>query len=152
MRRLRSLLQARRPVLVTCEPDVHVRSAVAAMAQAGAGIVAVLERGELVGVFSERDLMTRVVAAGLSVDETSVGQVMTSAPLTAREDEPIASAVEKMQSRSIRHLPIVSVRGALVDMLSIRDLLGEQLAQHRNDLHDLRSYVSGEYEAGQQGA
>jgi CBS domain-containing protein len=99
-----------------------VRDVARRMTDRNVGAVAVLDDGKLVGVFSERDLMTRVVAAGLDPDQTAVENVMTRNVVVAAPRDDINSAMQKMHSLGCRHLPVVD-GGTLLGMLSIRDLL-----------------------------
>lgn len=99
-----------------------VRNVAKMMSDKNIGAVAVLEGGRLVGIFSERDLMKRVVAAGLNPDQTQVSKVMTKEIVVAKPEEDINAALLKMHSLGCRHLPVVD-SGNLVGMLSLRDLL-----------------------------
>jgi len=92
------------------------------MVERNIGMVAVVEEGILAGVFSERDIMSRVVARGLDPDTTSVAAVMTKDIVVAEPDDNLDSALQKMHAIGSRHLPIVH-DGKLVGMISIRDLL-----------------------------
>jgi CBS domain-containing protein len=91
------------------------------MATNNVGIVAVLEGDRLVGVFSERDVVRRVVDRGLEPASTPVAQVMTSDLVVADADDDYQSAMRKMDQANIRHLPVVS-GGRLLSMLMRADL------------------------------
>ena len=108
--------------LILAQSSDNVRDVARKMSERNIGAIAVLDSGKLVGIFSERDLMTRVVAAGLDPDDTPVSNVMTRALVAARPEEEIGSALQKMQSLGCRHLPVVE-EGNLIGMLSLRDLL-----------------------------
>lgn len=108
--------------LFVIEPDINVRSAAQTMSDRNIGAVAVVESGRLAGVFSERDIMSRVVAKGLDPDATKVGVVMSKELVVAEARENVDSALRKMHSIRARHLPVVE-DGKLVGMLSLRDLL-----------------------------
>lgn len=109
--------------LTVIDPGIDVRSAARTMADRNIGAVAVVEKsGRLAGIFSERDLMSRVVAAGLDPDATNVGLVMSKELVVADPREDVDTALEKMHSIRARHLPVVE-DGKLVGMISIRDLL-----------------------------
>jgi len=114
-------------------PDATVLEAAQIMAERGIGALAVLAPdGALVGIFSERDVMARVVARGLVPAETRVASVMTRDPHRLSPGDTIFEAQELMQSAGCRHVPIVD-RGRYVGMISMRDLppgnrrQGEQL-------------------------
>ncbi len=138
------LLAKRSPVMHIVSPEQTVHDAVALMAARRIGAVPVVERGHLVGIFSERDVVRRVVAAGRHVEKTRIGDVMTPEPVTAAPSEERALAVRKMENVGCRHLPIVQ-HGALVDMLSIRDLLFDELEERREVVESLRRYIGGSY-------
>ena len=108
--------------LIVIEPGWSVRNAAERMTERNIGAVAVVEKGALAGVFSERDIMSRVVAKGLNPDSTEVSDVMSRELVVAAPSEDVLSAIQKMHSIGSRHLPIVD-EGKLVGMISIRDLL-----------------------------
>lgn len=109
-------------VLTVIDPDMNVRSAAQTMTERNIGAVAVVSAGHLAGIFSERDLMARVVAKGLNPDDTAVSMVMSTDLVVAESTEDVDSALQKMHSISARHLPVVD-DGKLVGMISLRDLL-----------------------------
>jgi CBS domain-containing protein len=108
--------------LIVIEPGWSVRNAAERMTERNIGAVAVVEKGTLAGVFSERDIMSRVVAKGLDPDSTEVSDVMSRELVVAASTEDVLSAIQKMHSIGSRHLPVVD-DGKLVGMISIRDLL-----------------------------
>jgi CBS domain-containing protein len=135
-------------MLTVIEPGWTVRTAAERMTERNIGAVAVVEAGALAGIFSERDIMRRVVAAGLSPDDTPVSTVMTKELVVAESRESVDSAIQKMHSIGSRHLPVVD-DGKLVGMISIRDLLEVDDAQQRAKatfLSDLVRY-SPDYES-----
>ena len=81
-----------------------------------------LDSGRLVGIFSERDVMRRVVAAGLNPEKTTVANVMTKDLVVGKPTDDINAALQKMHALGCRHLPVVD-SGNLVGMVSLRDLL-----------------------------
>jgi CBS domain-containing protein len=99
-----------------------VRNVARMMSDKNVGAVAILESGRLVGIFSERDLMKRVVADGLNPEKTAVGNVMTKELVVGHPKDDINDALQKMHSIGCRHLPVVD-SGNLIGMLSLRDLL-----------------------------
>ena len=99
-----------------------VREVARTMSECNIGAIAVLDAGKLVGIFSERDIVTRIVVEGRDPDETHVDSVMTKDLFVAGPDDDINDALQKMHECNCRHLPVVH-RGNLVGMISIRDLL-----------------------------
>jgi signal-transduction protein with cAMP-binding, CBS, and nucleotidyltransferase domain len=106
------------------------------------GAIIVLCEGKLRGVFSERDLMKRVVAEGRDPMATLVEDVMTRDVVTVEECASLEDAMELMQANSCRHLPVT--RGSQVTaFLSMRDLMNEELARKTEELHHMRAYIHG---------
>ena len=134
--------------LIHAEASERVRDAAKKMSNANVGAVAVLDGGRLVGIFSERDVMSRVVAAGLDPDKTLVSNVMTKDIVVADPRDSVDSALAKMHTVGCRHLPVVK-EGNLVGMLSIRDLLEVDDEDNTNRVRFLRELVtySPDYES-----
>ena len=134
--------------LVRAEKSQTVRDVASVMTKANVGAVAVLDSGRLVGVFSERDIMARVVAAGLDPAKTRVENVMTKDIVVADPRDSVDSAIAKMHKIGCRHLPVVK-EGNLVGMLSIRDLLEYDDEDQTNRVKFLRDLVtySPDYES-----
>ncbi len=142
MGRLADLLQKRSPVVHAMEPDRTVADAVAVMAEHQIGAIPVLRDGELIGIFSERDLLRRVVAPGRSLEKTLLRDVMTADPVTATTRDPRELAIRKMQAVGCRHLPIMA-DGAIIDMLSMRDLLIVEIEERGAEIDALKQYIRG---------
>lgn len=133
--------------LIHANPSDNVRAVARMMSDRNIGAIAVLDSGRLVGVFSERDLMSRVVATGLDPDGTAVATVMTKELVVADAGEHIDDALQKMYDLKCRHLPVIR-GGKLIGMLSIRDLLqvdDENNRQRASFLKELVTY-SPDYE------
>jgi len=120
MKRVRDFLRGEEVFYAT--PDLTVRQAAQYMSTKEIGAVPVLEKGRLVGIFTERDLLTRVVAYGLDPATTSVGEVMTKELVVADAGDHYEVALEKMKDCNCRHLPVVE-KDRLVGVVSMRDLL-----------------------------
>ncbi len=120
MKQIAEIIQGRQ--LFHANSSESVRDVVKQMSEKNIGAIAILDGGRLVGVFSERDLMKRVVAAGLNPESTLVARVMTKEIVVGSPEDDITSALQKMYSLGCRHLPVVD-SGNLVGMISLRDLL-----------------------------
>lgn len=106
------------------------------------GAIIVLCEGKLRGVFSERDLMKRVVAEGRDPRATMVEEVMSRDVVTVDECASLEEAMELMQGHNCRHLPVT--RGSQVTaFLSMRDLMNDELARKTEELHHMRAYIHG---------
>jgi CBS domain-containing protein len=138
MKTLRDIM--RDGFLFTVEQHATVAEAVRVMAKNNVGITCVLNGAQLVGVFSERDVVQRVVDRGLDPVRTPVHEVMTTDLVVADVDEDCQSAIHKMDQANIRHLPVVS-EGQLVSMLSIRDLLRVNMEDKDAEIHHLHAYL-----------
>jgi CBS domain-containing protein len=138
MKKLRDIM--RPDFLHTVSPQARVADAARLMADKNVGIVAVLDGDRLAGVFSERDLLKRVVARGLDPLRTPVGDVMTADIVAAGADEDYQSAMRKMDKKNIRHLPVVE-GGRVLSMLSIRDLMRAALEDAGQEIESLQAYL-----------
>ena len=133
-RPVRSILRARLgPTLVSAGPDGSVRAAARRMAENRCGSVLVMEDERLLGIFTERDLLVRVVAAGLAPDATRLGEVMTRDVETIGAGEPMREAVRRMDEGCFRHLPVV-YGGRVVGVLSLRDVPVLELGRMAEEL------------------
>lgn len=146
MTQLADILEGR--PLIHAESSEKVREVARRMAEKNVGAVAVLDSGRLVGIFSERDVMSRVVAAGLNPDDTSIAKVMTKDIVVGSPDEDIDEALQKMHNIGCRHLPVVE-GGKLIGMISLRDLLEIDDITQRKKTKFLRELVtySPDYES-----
>jgi CBS domain-containing protein len=122
-RPVRSIIRRRRlgPQLISARPDETVCAAAKRMADNKCGSVLVMEDGRMAGIFTERDVMVRVVAAGLDPAKTRVCEVMTTDPQTISAEAPVAEAVRRMDEGAFRHLPVIDGNEVL-GVLSIRDI------------------------------
>lgn len=127
--------------LIHADRSENVREVARKMSEKNVGAVAVLDSGKLVGVFSERDLMKRVVAAGLNPEKTAVETVMTKDIIVADPVDDLDSALQKMHAVGCRHLPVVQ-GGNLIGMISLRDLLEVDDDTQRKRVSFLRELVT----------
>ena len=100
-----------------------VADAVASMRESGAGYVLVADAGHILGIFTERDLLRRVIAAGRTPAGTPIESVMTPDPVVLRRDDSLATAVNKMVMGNFRHVPLVDAGGRVRGVTSSHDLL-----------------------------
>ena len=121
---VRSILGRHR--LVTATPATSVSQAAELMARRQVGAVVVVEDEHLVGIFSERDAVFRVVACGLEPATTPLAAVMTPAPVTIGPERTFGHAMSLMQARGCRHLPVVE-NGRPIGIVSARNALDPEL-------------------------
>ncbi|MCS7161618.1 MAG: CBS domain-containing protein [Gemmatales bacterium] len=113
-------------------PHASVREAVRCMQERRMGCVLVCEGEKLVGIFTERDLLRRVLALGKPLS-LALRECMTPNPVTVRESETIGTALRRMQQGGYRHLPVVSDVGTPVAILSIKRII-RYIAEHMPEL------------------
>ncbi len=111
-----------------------------AMVDRNIGAVPVLEDGLLVGIFSERDLMKKVVVEGRDASRTRVGDVMTRDPLTVAPSEELEACMLLMRQHGFRHLPISDGK-QLKGMVSLRDILLRDLTDKDDEVRMMRAYI-----------
>ena len=112
--------------LVMLPSSATVREAAICMSERQVGAVLVTRDGALEGIFTERDLLHRVVAPGRDPNGTHLVEVMTKNPDTIEADDYAIEALSRMSERGYRHLPVLD-QGRLVGIVSRRDFLGEEI-------------------------
>ncbi|MCC7486054.1 MAG: CBS domain-containing protein [Burkholderiales bacterium] len=139
-RTIRSIIENQE--VVSAAGATTVREAARLMNQHGVGALMIVEDGKLTGVFTERDVMTRVVAADKDPRVTRLAEVMTRDPLTVHPDRPFPEALHLMHEHGFRHVPVVE-NGRAVGVVSTRDALGPELEDfiyellRRNQANDI---------------
>ena len=123
-RTVRQIIEGQDPVIAAA--SMTVREAAQLMKQHNIGALMVVEDEKLVGVFTERDALFRVVAEGLEGGQTDLAAVMTRNPQTIAPDNGFTSALQMMHDGGYRHLPVVD-EGRVVGIVSVRDALGPEL-------------------------
>jgi CBS domain-containing protein len=117
-----------------------VLETVQAMVERNIGAVPVLHGGKLVGIFSERDLMKRVVAEGHDPRRTCLAEVMTQDPYTIGMNAELESCMTLMREHNFRHLPVCH-EGQLIGMVSLRDILLQDLNEKDYEMRMMRAYI-----------
>ncbi len=132
--------------LVTAQADEMVGAAARRMREAGVGAVVIVEGETVTGIFTERDLLTAVVAEGLDPSRTPVGDVATRDVISVDVAAPLRACAETLRDRGIRHLPVVD-GGRPIGILSARDFFNavaegfEKLIERSRFDEQLRSNV-----------
>jgi CBS domain-containing protein len=117
-----------------------VLETVRVMVERNIGAVPVVHNGKLVGIFSERDLMRRVVAEGRDPRSTCMAEVMTDDPLTVNTHEDLQECMAMMRRHGFRHLPVCH-DGQLVGIVSLRDILLHDLDEKDDEVRMMRAYI-----------
>jgi CBS domain-containing protein len=132
--------------VLTTRPGATVFEAVEEMCRHRVGALMVVEGEHPLGMFSERDLMVRVILAGRDPATTTVGDVMTHAVVCVSRDTRPAEAMAVITGHRCRHLPVVD-QGRVVGVVSIGDLVRFFSQNQEYEIQMLRDYVSGRYPA-----
>jgi CBS domain-containing protein len=140
MSTVRDLLTRKGTVVVSVTPDQTVLDAAHVMNEKGIGGVVVMTGSHLVGIFTERDIMRRVVAAKRDPATTLISDVMTADCMTITADLQIADCRSMMSARRIRHLPVMH-DGGLVGMVTSGDILAFEVANAEAQIEQLEKYV-----------
>jgi CBS domain-containing protein len=133
---------------VSIERNASVMAAIGVMHERRVGAAVVLQRGRAEGIFTERDLMVKVVLKKLDPEKTPVSVVMTSPVVPIGVDASIADALRVMVDLHVRHLPVIDEGGQVVGMLSMRHLMREQIDRLEQHVGALENYIGTEGIAG----
>ena len=117
-----------------------VLNAARLMNERGVGCVVVKDDGNMVGIFTERDILRRVVAEQLDPATTKLSEVMTSPVATCVPETTLDECVGVMTGKRIRHIPVLG-EGAVCGMITSGDLLAYQVTEHEDTIKYLKSYV-----------
>jgi CBS domain-containing protein len=126
--------------VVHCQPRETVRDAASRLAERRIGAMPVLEGGEVVGVFSERDLLYCIARHGADALDIRINDVMTAPPITVAPSTPVLEALELMTRRRIRHLPVLE-DGRLRWFVSIGDLVKYRIDAIELEADAMREYI-----------
>lgn len=127
MSTVEEILLLKGPEVLTAGPTTTIRQAAHMMASNNVGCLIVVQGNNIQGIFTERDLLKRVVAAGLDLDKTRVDAIMSSPVITCSPTDDVRKCVGMLVGRNFRHL-VVMDDDQLVGVISFRDLLALELA------------------------
>ncbi len=128
----------------TASPEASVLEAVNLMHDQRVGAVAVTVNRILAGIFTERDLMIRVVLAGNNPKTTKLHEVMTAECICAKEEMSLGEALHIMTEKNFRHLPLVNNNNEVLGLLSIRNLLHQRVDTLSDELESLVSFFTAD--------
>jgi CBS domain-containing protein len=136
--------------LCVVEPETTMQQAIALLDRNDVGCLLVREGERLVGIFTERDILRRVVGKGLNHTQTTVGEHMTPDPDTLQMDDPIAFALNRMVEHGYRHVPIVDDEKRPVGFVSIRDIVNHLATYYQKEIMNLppRPVRKGDHREG----
>ena len=137
--KLKDLLAKKGNVVIQVEIDCIIAAAARKMRDNKVGALMVMKNDTLSGIFTERDLMSRVVAEWLDPEKVKVSEAMTSSIATVPLETPIQEAANIMSQNRIRHLPVLE-EGQLYGVISVGDILAWKLREQEFTLHQLEDY------------
>ncbi len=130
-RPVREIIAGKRPLMLPA--TTTVQEAARRMKRQAVGAAMIVDGERLVGIFTERDALQRVLAEGRDARATPLAEVMTADPKTIAPDRPIGLALLMMYEGGFRHVPVVD-RGRPVGMVSARDALGPELREFEHEI------------------
>jgi len=140
--KVRQLLGSKGREVVTSEAENSVEDAIRSMQGRNISALVVADHGKPVGIFTERDVLRcYVTTGGKSFKEVPLRDAMTANLVVAELDDDLNEIMAVMTDRNIRHLPVVD-RGALIGMLSIRDVIQSQVQKLTSEIHYLKDYIA----------
>jgi len=145
MHNIATLLEAKGKEIWTIEPGQTAFKALETMAQKNVGALLVVDRGKLVGIFSERDYARKVILKGKSSKETKVGELMTQDVFYASPEDTLQESMALMAAKHIRHMPVL-VDDRLIGMISLGDVVKQIISEQKFRIKELEKYISGGYE------
>ncbi len=142
MLRVHDLLRNKVSEVWTIEPQATVYRALEVMADKDIGALPVMEGGQLVGMFSERDYARKVSLHNKSSRATTVGELMSYPVISIGPSETIETCMTLMTNHRVRHLPVLE-DGRLTGMVSIGDILKAIISDQNVMIRDLENYIAG---------
>jgi CBS domain-containing protein len=137
---VRQLLEGKGPGIYSVSPDAPVLEAIRLMAEHHVGALVAMTGEVLNGIVSERDYARKVILLGRSSADTPVRDIMTSAVLTVSLDDSVQKCMQLMTDKRVRHLPVINA-GRVIGMVSIGDLVKAVIAEQRQQIEQLESYI-----------
>lgn len=137
-----SVIKASGQDILSVPPTHSVLDALRYMAEKNVGAVLVIEKDELIGIFSERDYARKVILRGRSSQATRVAEVMVSSLITVEAEQPLDVCMQLMTDHRIRHLPVLE-EGLLVGVISIGDVVRQMLVEQKILIEQLEAYIRG---------
>jgi CBS domain-containing protein len=143
MAQVRELLERKGTQVLTIGPAASVLQAALLMNEHRVGALVAVEGGRVVGMFTERDVLMRVVAERRDPEATRVSEVMTASVVCCSPETTTDEARGVMRDRRIRHLPVADADGRLLGLISIGDLNAQLQAAQEQTVFFLTEYIQG---------
>jgi CBS domain-containing protein len=143
MKTVAELLRNKPVRVVKVAPEMSVLDAIKVLAGEDVGAAMVMTGDRLAGIFSERDYTRKIVLKGRSSDATRVEEIMTANVVVVNPRTRTRDCMALMTEKNIRHLPVVD-EGRVIGMVSIRDIVGDIIADQDFTIEQLEHYISGQ--------
>lgn len=140
---IRQLMQERSDTEVwSVAPQATVLEALQLMAEKNVGAVLIVEKGQMIGIFSERDFARKAIQKGKCALDTHVSEAMTREMFTIHAEENLEDSLVMMTRHHIRHLPVMD-EGRLTGMVSMRDVMEAIISKKDTTIESLENYILG---------
>jgi len=143
MATVRDILAVKGSHVLSIGPEATVLDAAVLMNEHKVGSLVVMSGGQLIGIISERDILTRVVVPRLDPGQALVRDVMTVEVVCCQPYTQLEEARGVLKNRRIRHLPVVDAANELLGLISIGDLNAYDAHDHEFTIHILQEYIHG---------
>jgi CBS domain-containing protein len=145
MNSIGQLLESKGKDIWTIAPNATVFEGLRIMAKRNVGALLVIDKDNLVGIFSERDYARKVILEGKSSKDTAVGELMTKEVYYIDPKNTLQESMAVMTARHIRHMPVLD-KDRLVGMVTLGDVVKQIIAEQEFTIRELEKYISGSYE------
>jgi CBS domain-containing protein len=145
MNTIGQLLESKGKDIWSIAPNATVFEALRIMAKKNVGVLLVIDKEKLVGIFSERDYARKVILEGKSSKETAVGDLMTKDVYYIDPKNTLHESLAVMTSRRIRHMPVLD-QERLVGIVTLGDVVKQIIADQEFTIRELEKYISGSYD------
>jgi signal-transduction protein with cAMP-binding, CBS, and nucleotidyltransferase domain len=140
--KIRDVIRDKGPEFIAVDSSALVDLAITKMVDRNIGAILVMEEGNLIGMFTERDVLKCWVNTRESFDKVQIRDVMTKDIMIVQPDDDLNYAMTIMINKKIRHLPVVE-NGRVTSIISIRDMVKAQVTNLQAEVHYLRDYITG---------
>lgn len=140
---VRHILQQKGHDILSVDPNATVFSALELMVEKNVGALLVMDQGNFVGIFTERDYARKVILKGKASKETLVKEIMSEHPLTVTPNETVEDCMKLMTQKFIRHLPVME-ETKLVGLISIGDIVKYIIEEQKFIIDNLEHYIAGQ--------